>query len=481
MSRRCGILDWGVALPRRRLENRLTAEAWDRAAPAGSRRIAAHDEDAITLGVEAALQATQGDGPTPDTDATSAIDAVMLATTTAPFAEGTCAGVIADCLDLGTDVRCIDMNTTRRSGTNALAVACDMVRAGAARHVLVVAADICVSRPGDPGEYLTGHGGAALLVGPHKEAKVEILAQTECRHSHCDIWRVADSRFARSGDPRFDKIVAYAPSMRSALQSLLHSADWSPQDVRRAALYSPDARSGAALLKKSGFDVSSQYCDRVSARVGLTGAAHALLMLIAAIEVSERYDRIIALDYGNGAAAFGLEILKDPGVSRFDASIACGYDISYNRYLSLHRLHAGADAEDPTFASEMMDERCKRLWRARVARRCLGCRTVLTLPLPTCPRCSKPTDFTEQRLQRHGTVFAVTHEHYVPTPEPPLGMAVVDLAGGGRLTLQVADEDTPLRIDDRVELVFRRLHGGGGRPNYFWKCRSLSVSGGSVQ
>ena len=73
-----------------------------------------------------------------------------------------------------------------------------------------------------------------------------------------------------------------------------------------------------------------------------------------------------------------------------------------------------------------------------------------------------------------GTAFSITHEHYYPTPEPPLGMATVNLDGGGRLTLQIADENTPLQVGDRVELVFRRLHDAGGRPNYFWKCRALA-------
>lgn len=478
MSVECGILDWGVALPRRRLENQTTEEAWGRPAVAGSRCIAGHDEDAVTLAVQAALQAVRDDTSTPSAADAPPIDALILATTTAPFSEGSCAALIADVLNLHPDVRCLDMNTSRRSGAAALGVACDMVRARTARRVLVVAVDVRLAQPGGGDECLTGHGGAAVLIGPAAEGLADILHTAHRRATQADVWRTAESRFPRSADVRFARTGAYATSMQSVLKSVLQATGWSPEDVRRIAPDSPDAKSGAALLRKNSFDVQKQYCDRVSAHTGLTGTAHGLLLLIAALEQSAVGDRLIATNDGDGASALALRVRRDINRHRFDRSLSQGYTIRYNRYLSLHRLHTGSETADATFTSEMMAERDKRLWHGLVARRCLGCSSVLTLPLPTCPRCAKATDFADQRLQRRGTIFSVTHEHYVPTPEPPLGMAVVDLDGGGRLTVQIADENTPLTINDRVELVFRRLHAGGGRPNYFWKCRSLPSAEG---
>ena len=96
------------------------------------------------------------------------------------------------------------------------------------------------------------------------------------------------------------------------------------------------------------------------------------------------------------------------------------------------------------------------------------------MPQFGCPKCGNSNEFAEFQLQRTGTVFAIVHEHYFPTPEPPVGMAAVDLDGGGRITLQVADENETVEVGDRVELVFRHMHDAGGRPNYFWKCRSVT-------
>ena len=131
------------------------------------------------------------------------------------------------------------------------------------------------------------------------------------------------------------------------------------------------------------------------------------------------------------------------------------------------------------FSSEIMEERNKRLWFPLTAKRCRACGNVITLPLPGCPKCGEAGEreaFEEFPLARIGTVFAITHEHYFPTPEPPLGMAAVDLDGGGRLTLQVADEVETVKVGGRVVLVFRRIHDAGGRPNYFWKCRKSAAA-----
>ncbi|MCZ7530118.1 MAG: hypothetical protein M5U31_07090 [Acidimicrobiia bacterium] len=54
---------------------------------------------------------------------------------------------------------------------------------------------------------------------------------------------------------------------------------------------------------------------------------------------------------------------------------------------------------------------------------------------------------------------------------------MIDLEGGGRIFLDVTDcqpDDVHPGLD--VELTFRRIHGGGGYNNYYWKCRPNSAS-----
>ena len=59
-------------------------------------------------------------------------------------------------------------------------------------------------------------------------------------------------------------------------------------------------------------------------------------------------------------------------------------------------------------------------------------------------------------------------------------MAVVELDGGGRFYGQVVPS-ARVAIGDRVRLVPRRLHDGGGAAQYFWKvARELMPISGEV-
>jgi uncharacterized OB-fold protein len=54
-------------------------------------------------------------------------------------------------------------------------------------------------------------------------------------------------------------------------------------------------------------------------------------------------------------------------------------------------------------------------------------------------------------------------------------MVVIDLDGGGRLTVQQTDDMYPsesnlIKIGDKVKLVFRKMMENDKKPNYFWKC-----------
>src|SRR5438045_5316298 len=94
-----GILAAGVSIPRYRLPRELIAKEWGGHAAGGEKAVANHDEDSLTLAVNAALAAV-GDGPRPD--------AVFFATTTSPYAEKQVAATVATVLDLPPATRTVD-------------------------------------------------------------------------------------------------------------------------------------------------------------------------------------------------------------------------------------------------------------------------------------------------------------------------------------------------------------------------------------
>jgi uncharacterized OB-fold protein len=71
-----------------------------------------------------------------------------------------------------------------------------------------------------------------------------------------------------------------------------------------------------------------------------------------------------------------------------------------------------------------------------------------------------------------GSIVAFTVDRLAYSPSPPIVFAVVDFDGGGRLPIELTDvRADQVRIGDRVELTFRRLHTAEGVHNYFWKAR----------
>ena len=133
-----GIVDVGAYVPHYRVSRAALGEAWRleqaKALLIGERAVAGFDEDCITLAVEAVLHAlATRDG--------SLIDALFFASTTAPFGEKSSAALIAAACDLSAS-RTIDVSSSLRASTSALALAFDALRAGSARQVVVAAADM---------------------------------------------------------------------------------------------------------------------------------------------------------------------------------------------------------------------------------------------------------------------------------------------------------------------------------------------------
>ena len=89
-----------------------------------------------------------------------------------------------------------------------------------------------------------------------------------------------------------------------------------------------------------------------------------------------------------------------------------------------------------------------------------------------CLECKKREALEPVKLGKEGRIFTYTVDHLTANLEHPMGMAVIDLDGGGRVYLQMTD-CTPeeVQIGADVALTFRRLHAGGENYNYFWKAR----------
>jgi 3-hydroxy-3-methylglutaryl CoA synthase len=461
-----GIVSFGAYIPPTRLGfSVITGRAPKAGGP--ERAVAWNDEDAVTMAVAAGANALRG-------FERAGVDGLFFASTTYPFKEKQGAALIAKALDLPRNARTTDVSGSLRAGTDALQAALDAVAAGSLRRVLVIASDCRLGAPGSAQEQAFGDGAAAFLIGSE-----DVVAQFEGAHAFSDeivdLWRAEGDPFVHSWEERFVVQEGYTPGITEAVRGLCERIAAKPSDFSKAALYAPDARSHAGASAALKLD-RAVLVDPMFGRLGNAGVAFAPLLLAAALESAKPGDRILLASYGDGAAAFAFAVT--PHLEKLEPRRGVAWHLgrrravaSYDKYLKARSLDSKeyVAGRDPGLSATihyrereedvaMKGQRCKR---------CGG----LQFPIQrVCERCFAKDDFELVRLaERIGKVVTYTFDFFFPTPDPPTIVTITDV-DGARIHLQLVDlapEDVKIGLP--VELVFRRIHQVGGRPNYYWK------------
>jgi 3-hydroxy-3-methylglutaryl CoA synthase len=431
------------------------------------RAVAWNDEDAVTMAVAAGANALRG-------FERAGVDALFFASTTYPFREKQGAALIAKALDLRRDARTADVSGSLRAGTDALLAAFDAVAAGSARRALVIASDCRLGAPGSAQEQSFGDGAAAFLIGAS-----DAIATLEGAHvvadEIVDLWRTEGDPFVHSWEERFVVQEGYTPGVTEAVRGLLERIAAKPSDFTKAALYAPDARSLAGAAAALGIPRAA-LVDPLFGKLGNAGTAFAPLLLVAALESAKPGDRILLASYGDGAAA--LAFSATPHLEKLEPRRGVAWHLarrravpSYDKYLKARSLDAkeyGGGRDPGLSATIHFREREEDV--ALKGQRCNRCGG-LQFPLQrVCERCFAKDDFERVRLaDRTGKVVTYTFDFFFPTPEPPTIVTITDV-DGARVHLQLVDvRPEDVKIGMPVELVFRRIHQVGGRPNYYWK------------
>jgi len=459
-----GILAVGASVPRYRLPRELIAKEWGGAAAGGEKAVANHDEDSLTLAVNASL-ALGGDGPVPD--------AVFFATTTSPYAEKQAAATIATVLDLPASVRTLDFTDTLRAGTSAVLAGLDAIAGGSAARVLVAAGDCRLAEPDSPTEQNFGDAGAALLLG-NDPGLAEVIATHTIADEFLGTWRTREQEFPRAFPGAFETKFGYGRVVAEVVKGILAKARLEPGQLATVVLPTPTPRAAQGAAKALGLDPKRQLQESFWTTLGDTGAAQPLLMLGAALEHAKAGDLILVVGYGDGADAIVVRATGRPvpaaqGVAR---QIEVKRTLpSYGRYARFRKL-----VRKETVATDVSSPVI--LWRDRkellplYGGRCPKCGTVQFPKHRVCVECTHPGGLDEVKLARRGRLFTFTNDYLAESPDPPVTHAVVDLDGGGRLYVQVTDcEPERVEIDMPLELTFRKIHEAGGFNNYFWKAR----------
>ncbi|WP_179467934.1 zinc ribbon domain-containing protein [Mycolicibacterium vinylchloridicum] len=441
-----GLLAYASYVPRFRLAGA------DIGTPSRDRVVASYDEDSTTMAVAAAGSALGEQ---------SAPQAIYFATSSPAYADKTNATAIHAALGLPPEVFAADFCGSGRSGFAA-------IRAAAAGGGLAVCADVRVGRPGSADEKLGGDGAAALLFGDGPSI-ADVLATTALTDEFLDRWRVPTDITGRQWEERFG-FARYSALVRAATEQVLDAAGVVEAD--HVVVACPNA----GIVKGAGALVKGRKSIR-SSPVGHSGAADAAIALCDALDVAEPGDTILVVSATDGCDAVVLQTTAALPGARQQRAVAAqradGIPADYLKYLSWRGLVAFEPPRrpEPDKPAGPPSARAQEWKFGLTGTRCDGCGFVHLPPLRVCRACGSSEPMSMVRIAELGaTVVTYTVDRLAYSPSPPMVQAVVDVDGGGRFTVEMADVGSrEVQVGDRVGFTFRRLFTADGVHNYFWK------------
>ena len=434
-----GIRAAATYVPRYRLSAAGIREA-GRSGGRGSRSLAGHDEDSLTMAVEAArrLPAALLDD----------VETVVFCTTSPPYLVKNNATAAHAALGLPSTVPAYDLGGAVRSVVGALLTA----RPG----TLLLAADVATARPGGPTELDHGDGAVAVLIGA-EDSDVVLTRHEHVSEELLDIWRLPEQPSPSVAEDRFP-VSRYLP-MAERLGAGLDGAD-------RVVVSGPSARAVAAVRK-----VASAWGKVSPPRdTGFTGAADLLSQVVGAVAGADAGTTVAALSVSDGADLLVLDVRQPPA---FVDHRVEGIEPPYLTALTWRGTVSPQPPRrpEPGVVSAPAAARGAPWKYGLRAATCLDCGHVSTPPQLVCVRCrsqrhSDPVDLT--RAEPTIRTFSVDRLAY--SLAPPLVAAVVGFEGGARLEIELTDTDPEqLAVGRRLRMTFRRRHSSGGVHNYAWK------------
>lgn len=307
-----GIVGYGAYIPRYRIRTTEIARAWGwdeqgyaRSLGITEKSVAARDQDAITLSVEAARHALRRAQIDPER-----IQALYIGSESHPYAVKPSGTVVAAALAISPWTHVADLEFACKAGTEAIFLCASLVEAGRTDCALAIGADTAQGAPGDPLEFATSAGAAAFILGREKP-----LATVDAMISYTtdtpDFWRREEERFPRHGG-RFTAEPGYFHHILTAARRLMETTGLQPKDFAHAVFHQPNGKFPARAGKMLGFSREQCQAGLLAPRIGNVYSGASPLGLCAALDVAHPGERIFVVSYGSGAGSDGFVFTATP-------------------------------------------------------------------------------------------------------------------------------------------------------------------------
>ncbi len=476
-----GIKSYGGYIPRLRLNRMSIVQTMGWFAPAiiavaqGERSFCNWDEDSLTMAVAAARDCLKG----MDKNAT---DAVYLCSTTLPFADRLNAGIMKTALNLGDDISAADVTGSMRAGTTGLLQALGAVKSGASKQALVAASDQRISKTAFFYEMWIGDGAASLMVGEGNDVIAEFLGSHSVTHDFIDHFRGAGDKYDYTWEERWVRDDGYSKIIPQAVNGLFKKLGITMDDVDKLVFPCFFAAEQKSIAKKLGA-TPEKLMGNLHSECGETGAAHALVMFVKALQEAKPGDRILLAGFGQGSDALYFRVTDaiDKLPERMGTNGSLERKLTSDNYAKFLVFRDQLQPEMGIRAEAPKHTALTTLWRKRdqilglVGGKCQKCGTPQYPRQRTCvnPDCRaidamEPYEFADQPA----VVKSFTGDLLGVSVDPPAVYGMVEFVNGGRFLFDFTDcTMDDVFVGQEVDLVFRRRYVDDERgfSGYFWK------------
>ena len=475
-----GITSYGAYIPRLRLDRMAIFQAMGWFAPAivmvaqGERSMCNHDEDSLTMAVAAARDCLTGKEK-------KAVDGAYLCSTTLPFADRQNAGILKTALNLRDDMITADFTSSLRAGTTGLLTAIEVAQGGSRKNILVAAADKRETRPAYFYEMWFGDGAAALLVGD-QEVIAEFKGAYTVSYDFVDHYRGAGKRYDYMWEERWLREEGYSKFIPEAVDGLFKKLGITMNDVQKVVFPCLFKAEHKAIAKKLGA-TPEKVIDQMHEVCGETGAAHPLVMLIAALEQAKPGDGILLAGFGQGCDALYFKVTEAITKLAPRAGVKGSLENkktidNYMKFLKFRGLiepEMGIRAEAPTQTAMTVLWRKRKMLTGLVGGKCRDCGTAQFPKMDICvnPKCNHVnTQDDYEFADVPARIKTFTGDLLAVSVDPPATYGMVQFEGGGRFMADFTDcELADCKVGLPVKMAFRRRFTDDERgfSGYFWK------------
>ncbi len=335
-----GIWGHGAYVPRFRIRTEDIVDVWrprgSAPPPIEQKSVLGHDEDTITMAVEAARTAMRRSTLKMDT-----VGGLWVGTESKPYAVKPSATLVAAALGANRELLAADVEFACKAGSIAMQAAVSGVGSGMMQSAIAIGVDAAQARPGDVLEYTAGCGASAMVIGP-AEGSIAVVEESLSYSSNTpDFFRREGASYPQHGG-RFTEEPGYFHHTLSAARLMLDKIGAKPADFAYAVFHQPIPKLVERSAKILGFTPEQIAQSMCVYEIGNAYAGSSMLGLAAVLDVAKPGDRIFYCSYGSGAGsdAFVFTVTDRIEQRRDEATVAryltrAEYLRGYGQYLRL--------------------------------------------------------------------------------------------------------------------------------------------------